>query len=256
MGSVVSVVDNIIGTDLSGKKAAGAAMGEQSSATREAMTYLNPYREAGLSALAGLQKPEIDVTKDPSYQFRLNEAMKALTAAQSARGGAVSGRAMKELARYSQDYASQEYGKAYDREMGRLSQLTGLGYNAAQGSADMWTNLGQAKAAARMGQAQQENKLVGDIIQGGMAMFSDQNLKENIRQIDTKDLAEMKSFLKAYAFNYKNAEHGKDEWIGVMAQDLEKSKLGKTLVFENAKGEKQINVNKVLSLFLATMAEA
>lgn len=260
MGSVVSIVDDVIGTDLSGKKAVGRAIGDQESATREASTYFNPYKEAGLSALAGLQKPEIDVTKDPSYNFRLSEAMKALTAAQSARGGAVSGRAMKELSRYTSDYASQEYGKAYDREIGRLSNLAGMGYNASASLADLTTGLGQARASSRIGQQQMENQLIGQGVQGlttaaSLGLFSDSRVKTNIEPLNKSDIEEMKKHLKAYAFNYVNDSYGSGDWVGIMAQDLEKSKLGKTLVIEK-NGIKTIDTNKVLSMFLATMAEA
>jgi hypothetical protein len=68
-------------------------------------------------------------------------------------------------------------------------------------------------------------------------------------------LKEMKKHLKAYAFNYKNDKHGIGNWIGVMAQDLEKSKLGRTLVIHDENGNKMIDLRKVLSMFLSTMAE-
>ena len=259
-GGVVSGLlggPDILGLDLTGKRAMGDAMGTQEAYTREALGKFDPYSKAGIAALAGLEKPNIDVTKDPSYQFRLNEAMKALTAGQAARGRAVSGAAMKELGRYSSDYASQEYGKAYDREMGRLSNLAGMGFNAAQGSADLVSALGQAKAGARMAQGQQQGQMLGNIAQIGgtiAGLFSDERVKTNIEPLNKADIEEMKKHLKAYAFNYTSDEFGKGDWIGVMAQDLEKSKLGRTLVIEK-NGLKTIDTNKVLSMFLATMAE-
>ena len=50
------------------------------------------------------------------------------------------------------------------------------------------------------------------------------------------------------------AKHGAGEWIGVMAQDLEKTKLGKTLVVE-IDGVKTIDRDRLMGFLLASMAE-
>lgn len=86
--------------------------------------------------------------------------------------------------------------------------------------------------------------------------FSDERLKENIQPVDQNDFKEMKKHLKAYKFNYKSDKHGRGDWIGVMAQDLEKSRLGRTLVSHDEFGNKTIDIRKVLSMFLSTIAEA
>ena len=88
-----------------------------------------------------------------------------------------------------------------------------------------------------------------------IALFSDERLKENIRPVTSEEMAEAKKILKAYHFNYTNDKFGKGEWMGVMAQDLEKSEIGKHLVVEDEHGHKTIDQNKVLSMFLATFAE-
>jgi len=74
---------------------------------------------------------EYDFTTDPSYQFRLQEGMKALERSQAARHGTLGGRATKEMIRYGQDYASTEFGKAYER----LAQMAGLGSGSASQTA-------------------------------------------------------------------------------------------------------------------------
>ncbi len=53
--------------------------------------------------------------EDPSFQFRKSEAMKAIERGAAARGGALSGRALKEAERYASELASQEYGAEYAR---------------------------------------------------------------------------------------------------------------------------------------------
>lgn len=84
----------------------------------------------------------VDVTQDPGYQFRLNEGINALERRASA-GGVPGGRGGtgygKFLTQYAQDYASNEWGRAMDREtmarQNRMKMLSSL--------ADMYTgNLG------------------------------------------------------------------------------------------------------------------
>ena len=89
----------------------------------------------------------------------------------------------------------------------------------------------------------------------GNFQYSDARLKTNITPVSKEDMAELKKNLKAYSFDYVSSEYGEGNFVGVMAQDLEKSKLGKTLVTEDSQGRKQVNTAKVMMLFLATMAE-
>ena len=77
---------------------------------------------------------------DPGYGFRLSEGMKALDRQAAARGGLISGAALKGAQRYGQDLASQEFGNAY----GRLAGLAQIGPSAA----GVLNNLGQNYAGA------------------------------------------------------------------------------------------------------------
>ncbi|MBK7892887.1 MAG: tail fiber domain-containing protein [Bdellovibrionales bacterium] len=200
----------------------------------------------------------------------MDEASKALERSSAARGGLTSGRFMKELMRQNQGMASEEYNNAYnrfnadrDRRFGRLSQIAGVGQTANTQVAQAGQNYANAYsqnvqgganavAAQAMGQAGQRQQF----IQGAASLaFCDERVKTNIQPVSKEDLAEMKSHLKAYSFNYKSPIHGSGDYVGVMAQDLEKSKLGKTLVYEDADGVKLIDLSRVLMLFLATMAE-
>lgn len=289
-GSILRPIDNILGTRMSGGNAYSDALDAQTGATgqaNQALTnaygeqkkYLNPYYEAGNRSMSQLANGNLvntsNLVNDSGYQFRLNEGLKGINAAAAAKGGLNSGATLKALTRYGQDYASNEYDKAYNREYSRLSQLAGYGNNAANNLASAagsygsnlsnnYMGLGNASAASSMALANNQNQLISSGIQAAgreagksaAASFCDQRLKTNITEISKEDLSEMKKYLKAYAWNYKSDEYGSGDWIGVMAQDLEKSKLGKTLVIENENGEKMIDLKKVLSMFLATMAEA
>ena len=120
------------------------AQRESIAAQREALAQqrsdLAPFREAGLQATQQLSagtQPGGDLTgdvpytppavpqyqpfglstfqQDPGYQFRVAEGLKALDRSASARGGLVSGRALKDVQRFGQDQAAQEYQAAYGR---------------------------------------------------------------------------------------------------------------------------------------------
>lgn len=53
--------------------------------------------------------------EDPGYQFRLDQGMKGVNNSAAARGGLLSGAALKATDQYNQDYASGEYGNAFNR---------------------------------------------------------------------------------------------------------------------------------------------
>lgn len=64
---------------------------------------------------------EADLKADPSYQFRLNQGLGALEAANSAKGLSRTGGAYKGLIDYGQQAASQEYANVYGRKLGEFN---------------------------------------------------------------------------------------------------------------------------------------
>lgn len=89
------------------------------------------------------------------------------------------------------------------------------------------------------------------------AMISDENAKTNI---EPKKYAmdEIESFLKVLkpsTYEYKDSKHGTGEKMGVMAQDLEKSKIGKTMVDTAPDGTKMVDTNKAIGAILAVMGD-
>ena len=170
MSFVGDAIGSITGSNKQAKAATQAA-NTQLEATREATKVqkdmydqtrkdLMPYTDAGrssLSQLMGQMGPNgyfnqtydgQDIYSDPSYQFRLNEGLDAVQSGAAAQGGLLSGATLKALQGYGQDMASQEYQNAYNRfnadqtnRYNRLSNIVGLGQNAAaqQGNAGMQT---------------------------------------------------------------------------------------------------------------------
>ena len=125
------------GSALLGSKAAKSAASTQAASTDQAtqlqremfnkqVELQEPWRQAGVNALAKLQSGDVMSYMDPSYKFRFGEGMKALDRQAAARGGLISGGALKAAQRYGQDFASQEFGNAYNR----LAGLAGIGQTA------------------------------------------------------------------------------------------------------------------------------
>jgi hypothetical protein len=108
-----------------------------------------------------------DFQADPGYAFRLAEGQQALDRQAAARGGLISGGALKAATRYGQDMGSQEYGNAYNRyQTNRSNQLAPLGSLMASG---------QAAAAGAAAQAGQYGANAGNLMmQSGQAQAAGQ----------------------------------------------------------------------------------
>lgn len=157
-----------LASTLIGSRAAGKAADVQAGAARSAAELqqqqyeqtrqdLEPWRKAGVNALGKLEGmadytmfgPE-QFSKDPGYGFRLSEGQKALERNAAARGGFISGRALKEATRFGQDMGSQEYSNAFNRyqieraaKLGPYQALAGVG----QSTANQLGQFGAANAA-------------------------------------------------------------------------------------------------------------
>ena len=125
------------GSALLGASASKSAANTQAAATDRAgelqermfnrqVELQEPWRQAGMNALNRMQSGDVMGMMDPSYKFRFGEGMKALDRQAAARGGLISGGALKAAQRYGQDFASQEFGNAYNR----LAGLAGVGQTA------------------------------------------------------------------------------------------------------------------------------
>ena len=202
-----SLISGAIGSSASSKaaKAQTQAAAESAALQREMFNkqveLQAPFREAGLTAqnklmgMLGLSGAPGDAgygkyagdftmqdfTTDPGYNFRLAEGNKALDRTAAARGGLLSGGAMKAAQRYGQDMGSQEYMNAFNRyqtnranQINPLQSLMGAGQSAANTLTSAAGGLGQslgenaigagnARASGYVGAA---NALTGALNQG------------------------------------------------------------------------------------------
>ena len=175
IGTAAAIIGGSIAGSLISSSAAGdaadtqAAAAGQSDATQRAISdqqialqreqfdrqvaLQEPWRAAGVNALTKMQggasaQPGAfkfgaeDYTADPGYAFRLSEGQKALDRQAAARGGLISGGALKAAQRYGQDMGSQEFQNAYQRAL--------TGYNTEVARSD--TGYNRLAALAGVGQ--------------------------------------------------------------------------------------------------------
>ena len=123
-----------------------------------------------------------DLITDPSYQFRFGEGRRAIENRGAAMGKRFSGNMLKALTDYGQDYASQEYGNAYNRlagiagiaqsmnqQMGQAGQNYANAVGAAQGA------IGDANANAAMAAGNANANMWNTLGQAGSNIFSNMN---------------------------------------------------------------------------------
>lgn len=218
----------------------------------ESVARQQPFLQTGtefFNRLAALQRggPEAQqqfLQMDPGYGFRLSEGLKAMERGAAARGGLMSGAALKAGQRYGQDLASQEYGAAYNR-LANLANvgpqaagvMSNLGQNYASNVGNIYQQQGQtaANAALARGSAysgglnqlgylagryygQPQTAPSGAVVStpydyGVDQQFSDVRLKTNIVKVGTRE-----DGLNIYEFDYV---WGGPRRVGLMAQEVQ-----------------------------------
>lgn len=164
------VVSGYLGSEAAGDAAdvqAGAANRAadlQYKQYQENVARQKPFYDVGVNALPELVAASKytpftmdQFQADPGYAFRLSEGQKQLDRSAAARGGLISGGALKAAQRYGQEMGSQEYTNAFNRyqaerqaRLGPLQAMTGMSQTTAQ-------QLGSAgqQMASTVGEAQQ-----------------------------------------------------------------------------------------------------
>lgn len=183
-----STVAGAVISSIGASKAAGAARDAANAANAEqryqydqTRTDQAPWRNTGSSALSSIAKLYgLDTTDangnvikgtgkanfssftaSPDYQFNLQQGQQAIDRSAAARGGLLSGAAVREGERYASGLASQEYGGYVNR----LAQVAGVGQAAtnatdafgqdkANAISNNYINAGNARASAYLDQSQ------------------------------------------------------------------------------------------------------
>ena len=144
--------------------AANNATNAQATALQQQIALNKPFYDVGVGAVNKLstQAPfdpnSFNYQADPGYAFRLSEGNKALNASAAARGGMISGNALKAAETYGQNMGSQEYQNAYNRYVqgygintANNQYLANLGQSSANNTANAIGNFGNSSAANTIG---------------------------------------------------------------------------------------------------------
>jgi hypothetical protein len=152
---------------------------------QEDVARQKPFYDVGVNALPELVAASKytpfgteQFQADPGYAFRLKEGQQALERSAAARGGLISGGALKAATRYGQEMGSQEYTNAFNRYQAErtarlqpLQALTGMGQTTAQQigqqgqqmATNVGSNIGSAAAARASGYVGTANALTGGL---------------------------------------------------------------------------------------------
>lgn len=159
---------------------------------------LNYYRDQ-TTALNGEASQDADLenytadswmTTDPGYAFRRDEGQRAIERSAAARGQLYSGATGRELTRYGQDYASNEFMNAFNR----LGAISGTGQTATQNIGNsgqnfansgsntmMWSgnaqaqginNAANARASGYLAAGNAWGNFFGNTVSGALGAFS------------------------------------------------------------------------------------
>jgi hypothetical protein len=156
------VAGAVVGSSLIGAVASNKAAGTQAQASRDAtaaqqdamnkqIALNQPFYDTGVNAMNKLStqlpytRDTFTFQADPGYAFRFNEGMKGINATAAARGGLISGNALKGATDYGQAAGSQEYNNAYNRYLSN-NALKLQEYTTNTGLQQYLTNIGQSSA--------------------------------------------------------------------------------------------------------------
>jgi len=121
---------------------------------------------------------DLNANLAPGYDFRLQQGQKTNLMANNASGGAIGGNALKSLQDYSQNFASGEYGTAFNQFQAQrgniysnLQNIANMGLTATTGQANAMigtgTNIANVTSAA--GNAQAASQIAQGNIYGNVA---------------------------------------------------------------------------------------
>jgi hypothetical protein len=144
--------------------AANQATASQRDALNQQIELQKPFTTAGTTAvnqLSAMTQPGGSATKDfayspfeyqadPGYAFRMKQGMDAMNATAAARGGLISGNALKAGQTFGQEMGSQEYQNSFSRYLQNYANAQNtfqLNRNNLLDPLKFLTNIGQAGAS-------------------------------------------------------------------------------------------------------------
>jgi|SRR6185295_4776264 len=162
--------------------AAGQALAFQKQQYADSQKHIAPYLQQGQSALGYLGRLNHgDMSQfyaSPDYQFRLGQGLNTLQNSAAAKGGLLSGNAMRAISDYGQNTAASEFGNYWNR----MFQQSQLGQSAALGQGQLGATQAGQIGGTMMGQGQANaSGAVGaaNSINGGISNYGYLNYLNN-----------------------------------------------------------------------------
>lgn len=159
IGQSMDVTRGLVGQNITGLEQAGQlARGDIERTFGQAGELFTPYQQAGTTALQrqlalsgalGSDAFNQAYQESPYVRFLREQGERSTLAGAAATGGLGGGRVQQELVRFGQDLAS----KGLQQQIENLSNLTGVGYNAAAAGGNILTGMGSNLANIGMGLA-------------------------------------------------------------------------------------------------------
>lgn len=159
-----------------------AYLAQMRMSSQKAISYQQPYEQAGRSGLNLLQQyltgdptaTQNRLEQSPGYQFRLSQGQESIQNLLASRGGLKSGGAMKALEQFAQGTASQEFGN----QVGYLQNLSNMGQQSAtamgnyeiQAGSNMANSMQQGILGQGMAMANRDAQM-GNIFGSGMSQI-------------------------------------------------------------------------------------
>jgi|SRR5882724_479468 len=168
------------------KSATQSTVGEQQREYDQTRADQAPYRQIGVAALGDINKlygrtanadgsltsggaPDMSgFFQSPDYQFNLDQGQQAIDRSAAARGGLLSGAAVKSGQRFASGLASQQFGDFYNR----LAGQAGIGQTGVQATTAAGTN-----AANQISGAYQQN----GVNQGNSAYLTAGGINQSVQ---------------------------------------------------------------------------
>lgn len=180
---------------------------------------------------------------------------------------------------YQQQYNKGLYQQQFNNQMNKAKGVASQDNNMANyygqqaaNTRGMWAGIGNGVdqgAAAAFGamsgggggteSARPSSSFVGPMPQQSSSsinwgsMISDKGAKKDVSPADDQ-MEDFLDKLKPFTYKYKDPSHGEGTTTGVMAQDLEKSKVGSDMVHDTPSGLKAVDIKKSIAASLAAHA--
>jgi len=250
-----------------GMESSGAALmakqaNKQSSANaarEKAMQMAAQAQQNKMGALAQLgQQSGNMAAQDFNRQSQVASAKDAISRANAMNRQNVNAQnlaARQNIANQQSNIANQQqtYNKGLNQQQFQNEMSKAGAQNvASQNLANQFSQIGQSKAAA-------DSNTMGTLANlGATVAMSDERAKVDIES-GSGDIKDMLDKLTAHKYNYKdeiieNPSMEKPQ-LGVMAQDLEKSDMGREMVSEDENGLKRVDYQNNASTMMAALAE-